>query len=405
MESDLGRTDPAKSISNMLRDPQLKPISGTRVESVETSDGSIRNGGKREKLFSGNRRRALWRFAVFCTEPFLSRLRDYFTLLVIELLRSANRRAAATSHSVGALRERTESLARREDIENLAKHLAALESRSNDANRLIEVLLSRNVLIFGDAVVARTPSGFLLAPNDDLSSIFALVEGGRQKTAISELLDLALKEGMTFIDVGAHVGIYTLHAARRVGPSGTVIALEPTPDVFIFLQRSIHLNGMEKWCRCINIAVTSTEGNATLHTSLDSQHNSLYSLGFEEKAGVEVKTATLDDVLRGIKRIHVVKIAAQGAELDVLEGMKQILSDHRDLLLIVDYQLPHLQSLGIRPSDWFQRFFVHGFHLFSMDEQADKWLHITEESASQLPSTTVAFVRPGTMLWTIFEAT
>ncbi|MBV9390397.1 MAG: FkbM family methyltransferase, partial [Verrucomicrobia bacterium] len=414
MESEPTRADPAKSVSNMLREPLPEPMgSGTKSEAV--SEGlkvpAQQDGGKHEQRSAGSRARAaLWKFAVFCTEPILSRLRNYLlwnlnrsTATLIELTRSANRRAAATSHAVDALRERTETLARREEFENLAKQLAALESRSNNANRLIEIFLSRNVLIFGDAVVARTPSGYLLAPNDDLSSIFALVEGERHKSATWELLDLALNEEMTFIDVGAHIGVHTLHAARRVGPSGTVIAFEPTPDVFNLLQRSIHLNGLEKWCRCVNVAATSTEGNATLHMSLDSQHNSLYSLGIEEKASVGVRTAALDNVLQGIKRIHVVKISAQGTELDVLEGMKQILSDHRDLLLIVDYQLPHLDRLGLKPSDWFRRFLVHGFDLFSMDEQGDRWLHVPEESANQLRSTTVAFVRPETMLWTILR--
>jgi FkbM family methyltransferase len=260
------------------------------------------------------------------------------------------------------------------------------------------------VLIFGDAVIARTPSGFLLAPNDDLPSIYALVEGGHQEKLISELLHHTLKEDMTFIDVGAHIGVHALQAARRVGPSGTVIAFEPTPEVFQLLQRSIHLNGLEKWCRCFNMAITSTEGKAALHMSLHSGYNSLYSLaGVEEEAIVEVRTATLDNMLQGIKRIHVVKIAVQGAELEVLEGMRQVLTDHPDILLIVDYGVPHLHRLGIKPSDWFGRFFVHGFDVFSIDEQADGWSQIPEESASRLPSTNVVFVRPETNLWTILK--
>jgi len=410
MESDPTPIDPTKSVSNMLRASQPEPITGSGVQSVETSDGSKapvqRTGGKREERSAVSRARgALWRFVVLCTKPILSRLKDYFSITtLVDLARSANRRAAATWHSVGALREQTEKLARREDVENLAKHLAALEARCNNANRLIEVLLNRNVLIFGDAVIARTPSGYLLAPKDDLPSIYALVEGERPEKSISGLLDITLKEDMTFIDVGAHIGVHTLHAARRVGPSGTVIAFEPTPNVFQLLQRSIHLNGLENCCRCINIAATSAEGKAILHMSLDSQYNSLYSLAdVEEEAIVEVRTATLDNMLQGIKQIHVVKIAAQGAELEVLEGMQRVLTENRDILLIVDYRVPQLHRLAIKPSDWFGRFFVHGFGVFSMDEQADRWLHIPEASANQLPSTNVVFVRPETSLWTILK--
>ena len=138
MESDPTPIDPTKSVSNMLRASQPEPITGSGVQSVETSDGSKapvqRTGGKREERSAVSRARgALWRFVVLCTKPILSRLKDYFSITtLVDLARSANRRAAATWHSVGALREQTEKLARREDVENLAKHhVAKHATRSN----------------------------------------------------------------------------------------------------------------------------------------------------------------------------------------------------------------------------------------------------------------------------------
>jgi FkbM family methyltransferase len=412
-------TDPAKSVSNMLREPPLESMVNSGTESVKTSDGleapAERDGGENERQSASQRTRdALWRFTVSWTEPVLSRLRDYFTVFVadlnrsnaalIDLARSANRRAAATWHSVGALKEQIETLARREDVENLARQMAALKQESVDAHQLMEVLLNRNLLLFGDALIARTSSGFLLAPNDDLPLVFNLAEGVLSKDASIRVLDFALKEGMTFVDVGAHVGAHTLHAARRVGASGTVIAFEPTPKVFEFLKRSIHLNGLDKVCRCLDIAVASSEGVATFHMSRHSGNNSLCGLvAAKEEEAIEVRTASLDQLLQGMKRVDVVKIDVQGAELDVLDGMKQVLADHRDILLIVDYAAAQLHPLGIKPSEWFARFFAHGFDLFANDERTNRWLQIPEDRVSQLSSTSVVFVRPETSLWTIVK--
>jgi FkbM family methyltransferase len=403
----------------MLREPALESTMGSESESVKTSDGveapAERDRGENEGRSAAKRTRdALWRFTVSCLEPILSRLRTYFTVFVadlnrsiatlIDLTRSANRRAVATWHSVAAVREQIETLARREEVENLARQLAALKSQSLDVHQLMEVLLNRNMLFFGDTVIARTSSGYLLAPNDDLPLIFNLAEGVLWKNASTRVLDLTLREDMTFVDVGAHVGVHTLYAARRVGSSGTVFAFEPTPKVFEFLKRSIHLNGLDKVCRCINIAVASTEGMATFHMSRRSGDNSLYGLaGAEEEAAIEVRTASLDKLLQETKRVDVVKIGVQGAELDVLDGMQQVLTDHREILLIVDYAVAHLHPLGIQPSEWFARFFVHGFDVFANDEQANRWLQIPKDRVSQLSSTNVVFVRPETNLWTILK--
>ena len=66
----------------------------------------------------------------------------------------------------------------------------------------------------------------------DWASLGSWLKAAAMERATSRLLDLTLREGMTFVDVGANIGLYTLHGARRVGPTGAVIALEPTPNFF-----------------------------------------------------------------------------------------------------------------------------------------------------------------------------
>jgi precorrin-6B methylase 2 len=54
-----------------------------------------------------------------------------------------------------------------------------------------------------------------------------------------------VQPGDRVVDVGAHVGYFTLLAARLCGPNGRVFAFEPHPDNFRLLERNIRENGAE----------------------------------------------------------------------------------------------------------------------------------------------------------------
>ena len=54
-----------------------------------------------------------------------------------------------------------------------------------------------------------------------------------------------LREGMTVFDIGAHIGIFTLAAAKRVGKAGHVCAFEPSPETVRLLQRHVTFNGWQ----------------------------------------------------------------------------------------------------------------------------------------------------------------
>jgi FkbM family methyltransferase len=364
------------------------------------------------KILSRIRRYSLRRFLFRCAEPILRPLRGYFLGDLFELTTAVNQRTVKMEKALRAL---ILELTRRGDIAVLADDIrrqtgtlaewgARLESQFAGANRLIEFLVNRNIVVLGDELLARTPYGYLLAPIEDLALTSLLAEGVPSEQATSRLLDLILQEGMTFVDVGAHLGIHTLHGASRVGRSGAVIAFEPTPRVFGLLQKTVRLNGIDDVCKCMDIALSSSEGLATFHTSDCYGHNSLYPLpAGEEKCELQVKTATLDNLLCEIQRLDVVKIDVEGAELDVLEGMRHLLANHRDIILIVEFGVPHLQRTGITPGEWFGRFFDFGFAPFALDERAVTWHRVAEREASHVGSTSVAFVRPDTKHWAVIK--
>jgi len=83
--------------------------------------------------------------------------------------------------------------------------------------------------------------------------------------------------------------------------------------------------------------------------------------------------------------------------------MNHILAKHREIVLIVEYRVPHLQRMGISPTEWFGRFFTRDSALFAFDDQTGARRPTAEEHARKLPSTNVAFDRLDTNSWTILK--
>src|SRR5262249_32925723 len=67
---------------------------------------------------------------------------------------------------------------------------------------------------------------------------------GYSEPETARFITTFLRPGMTFWDVGAHIGEYSLLGGRCVGASGTVEAVEPNPRTFPFLMRNVKANGL-----------------------------------------------------------------------------------------------------------------------------------------------------------------
>lgn len=99
------------------------------------------------------------------------------------------------------------------------------------------LLLRRNAIAFGRDMAVRTDSGYLLVPTEDAALVLTVFETqGRLEPGTLAVLPRLLRDGDFVIDVGASVGSFTVPAARRVGPSGRVLSLEPTPRVAELLR-------------------------------------------------------------------------------------------------------------------------------------------------------------------------
>ena len=150
-----------------------------------------------------------------------------------------------------------------------------------------------------------------------------------------------LTPGATFVDIGAHDGYCSLKAARVVGPSGRVIAVEPNPEMLTILRKNIEAS-QAKDILVVPMACADKEGTLTLFaasqsntgsTSLSQANATQY--GLVEKS-YQVPVRTLDAILReaAVSRVDVVKIDVEGAEQLVLSGALDTIKRFRPAVLI-----------------------------------------------------------------------
>jgi FkbM family methyltransferase len=162
-----------------------------------------------------------------------------------------------------------------------------------------------------------------------------------------------VQPGMTVLDVGANLGIYTILAAMRVGPAGAVHAFEPVPAVFACLERSIRLSGLGQ-VRLNQAAVSDRAGTVPMYLGV-GKDSDIHSLAPSDRRPdrVDVTTLTLDDYVREhrIDQVQVMKIDVEGAELPALRGATGLLA--RDDAPIIQAELAddNFQAFGYSSPD------------------------------------------------------
>lgn len=151
---------------------------------------------------------------------------------------------------------------------------------------------------------------------------------------VTELLGRRLKPGMTFCNVGAHVGIHALYAAKRLADGGSVFAFEAWPENFRLLQRNMCLNESAKTeMHAIHCAVKEEEGVARM---VQGGKDGTHHLSDEKSvSSVEVEAAALDSFFGKIDACpDFLLIDVEGAEIDVLRGARRLVKSTKPELLL-----------------------------------------------------------------------
>ncbi|UCF42775.1 MAG: FkbM family methyltransferase [Planctomycetota bacterium] len=146
------------------------------------------------------------------------------------------------------------------------------------------------------------------------------------------LLRDIIKPGMTVVDVGANIGIYTGYMARIVGEKGRVYAFEPSPYTFSLLKKY----NKNHHVTLVQAAVGDTTGKITLYLSdkLNVDHHTYET--DEQRQKIDVLSYRLDDYLKN-EKVDFIKMDIQGFEHKALSGMRNILQTNHEIKVLMEF--------------------------------------------------------------------
>jgi FkbM family methyltransferase len=172
-----------------------------------------------------------------------------------------------------------------------------------------------------------------LDPGDPLQR--AMAAQRRYESDVTWIYPYLLRPGDRVVDGGAHIGYLTLLASRCVGPSGEVHAFEPVPRTFAALEENVKLNAARN-VRLMRVALAARAGETLLEVPIDPDGEGLLAWGATSvhlrRGPLERAPAqALDAYARAhrLDRITLLKLDLEGAELEALLGMEELLSGSR----------------------------------------------------------------------------
>lgn len=189
-----------------------------------------------------------------------------------------------------------------------------------------------------------------------------LTETGDYEPATQRLLERILKPGMTMIDAGAHVGIFTLIGARLVGPAGHVHAYEADPVTATWLRDNVERNELTN-VTVHAAALGDHEGTATFYAGSDAAVGSLRA---PREDSYRSRQVTVPMTTLPIARVGVIKMDVEGGELAALAPIRAMLTEHHPTI-IIEFASQRQQAFGHTVQELAEVLRSCGYALFALD--------------------------------------
>ena len=214
--------------------------------------------------------------------------------------------------------------------------------------------------------------------NDGLAlSIFKVYEPAQTK-----IVKQYVREGDVVIDIGAHVGYYTLLMAQLVGKKGKVFSFEPDPLNFQLLKKSVEINRFDNVILVQKAVSNTTEKIKLFVGNNDRAINRIYDakLG-DAKESIEVESITLDEYFQdNSESLNFIKIDSEGSEAKIVNGMQRLLSENRKLVMMTEFFPFLMQKSGNDSGQYLKLLEKAGFCLYDILDKEEKTNAINSEN-------------------------
>ena len=214
----------------------------------------------------------------------------------------------------------------------------------------------------------------LFAPTADRLLYAALHRAGWMGRAERRFFPGVLRPGMTVVDAGANIGLYSLFFAQLAGPQGAVYAFEPDPALFDALVQAARLAAREN-LYAFPLALGDRAGRQRLRRSFfnSGDNRLLGSAGSRASAAAdpEVTVAVGDEVLAAVPAVDFIKIDVQGWELHVLRGLSATIARSPGVQIYFEFWPEGLRASGCEPGELWAFLKEHGLAI--RRERAGRW--------------------------------
>lgn len=181
-----------------------------------------------------------------------------------------------------------------------------------------------------------------------------------------------LRQGDVVIDAGANVGDTAMFAAKRVGPTGSVHAIEAHPRTFAFLREHVAMNGLSN-VALYNVALGASSGEICVSDLRTDDGNHVAA------DGISVAQGRLDDLLCHVGKVNLLKVDVEGYEKFVFQGAARILAAS-DAVLFESWE-SHYRKFGYCSDDVLSLLRSAGFVI--LQESGGSWAPIASGHRSE----------------------
>ena len=182
-----------------------------------------------------------------------------------------------------------------------------------------------------------------------------------------------INTGDTIIDVGAHIGEYTLLGAKLVGDKGFVISVEPDHDSVISLKENIILNNFKNYLILEKAVGEKIETKSLYKVNEEDVYGYLdpFVENKKLKKYSEIEVTTIDDIVlsNNLNIINLLKIDVEGFEYEVLLGCNDALKKNKIKKIIIELHPSYLQSKGDNEELIHTFLKEHGFEIKKIQEK------------------------------------
>jgi FkbM family methyltransferase len=241
-----------------------------------------------------------------------------------------------------------------------ARRATAAPAPDARANLAPRSALRHAVPLPEDAVEVETDLGSMLFDSRD-RNLTPIVRQDRQWEAdVAGFIGRRLVAGMTLVDVGAHVGYFSVLASRIVGESGQVFAVEVEPRNLEFLRANLWRQGCDN-VTVLPLAAYDHRGHVRFVSNPDGLSGS--SIDAEEGAAITmVPCARLDELLGDIP-VDVIKIDVERSEPAVVRGAEALIRATQTLDIVTEFWPTHPSYGGSNPAEILDYYLSLGFQL------------------------------------------